>query len=350
MVVHVSSFEVGYWAAQEQHSPTELLRLLVKAEKAGFRRCITSDHFHPWFHTGAGSSSTLIWLPAALERTTSMVIGTGVSAPTYRYHPAILAQAFATLDLLHPGRVTMGVATGEAMNEVPLGYDWPPYDERLERLEEAIRVMRLLWTEDFASFQGKHYRLVDANLYVRPREGVPIYVAASGAKAAELAGRLGDGLLTVPQEGPRLTEVILPSMRSGAEQGGRDPGDLNLLIEFKFSYSEDYDMALESIRRWGATEIPGIFGRQVYDPRVLEEMALAVEPERLLKTWKVVTDLEDLIRPIEEYARLGFKEVYLHSSSPDEDFVLNGLRRSLLPYLREAGATENPEHGTGQKA
>lgn len=310
--------------------------MVVAAEEAGFRRCITSDHFHPWFHTNASSGSTLVWMASALAGTRTMAIGTGVSAPIYRYHPAILAQGFATLDHLYPGRVAVGVATGEAMNEVPLGFHWPPFRERLERLEEAIRIMRLLWSEDFASFDGKHYRLRDANLYVRPRDGIPIYVAASGAKAAELTGRIGDGLLTVPQERKRYADVIFPALKRGAEAEGRDPSDLNLLLEFKFSYHDDYDLALESIRRWGATEVPGIFGQEVCDPRELEELALSVEPEKLLKTWEVVTDLDDLMGPLEEYAKLGFREIYLHSSSPDEDRVLREVERSLLPYFQES--------------
>lgn len=325
--------EVGYWAPQEQHHPSELLELVVEAERVGFRRCITSDHFHPWFHKDASSGSTLVWVSSALERTRSMVIGTGVSAPIYRYHPAILAQAFATLDDLHPGRVALGMATGEAMNEVPLGFEWPSHRERLERLEEAIRVIRLLWSGDFVSFQGRHYRLRDARLYVTPRKGVPIYVAASGPKAAQLAGMLADGLLTVPMPDGRLTDVVLPAFRRGAEAAGRNPEELNLLLEFKFSYHEDYDRALESIRRWGATEVPGIFSMEVYDPRELERMAMSVPAEELLKTWHVVTDLEDLVGPIEGYGRLGFREIYMHSSSPDEVEVLREVGRVLLPHF-----------------
>lgn len=329
------TFELGYWAPQEQHSPAELLRLVVEAEEVGFRRCITSDHFHPWFHQDASSGSTLVWLASALERTQSMIIGTGVSAPIHRYHPAMLAQAFATLDHLHPGRVALGVATGEAMNEVPLGFGWPPFKERLERLEEAICIMNLLWSQEFVTFRGKHYQLRDANLYVKPRNRIPVYVAASGPTVADLAGRLADGLLTVPQPDNRLTEIILPALRKGAEAADREMAELNLLLEFKFSYDEDYDRALESVRRWGATEIPGIFGKEIYDPRQLEEMAMSVSSEELLKAWKVVTDPEELMGPLEEYAKLGFKEIYLHSSSPQESRVLSEVGHVLLPYFSE---------------
>ncbi len=329
------STELGYWAAQEQHNPQDLLRLLTAAESAGFRRAISSDHFHPWFHSGSSSGSTVVWLASALERTKSMVIGTGVTAPIYRYHPAILAQDFASLDHLHPGRVAIGVGTGEAMNEVPLGFKWPPYKERIERMEEAIRIMRLLWSEDFVHFEGRHYRLRGANLYVRPTESIRINVAASGPKAAELAGRLADGLLTVPMERHRYGEVLLPALRRGAEAEGRDPSSLRLLLEFKFSFDPDYDRALASIRRWGATEIPRIFDTEVYDPRELERMAEGVESKELLKTWEVVTDVEDLYRPLEEYARLGFDELYLHSSSPDEEGVLEELHRRVLPKWEE---------------
>ncbi|MEE9237757.1 MAG: LLM class flavin-dependent oxidoreductase [Thermoplasmata archaeon] len=309
--------------------------MVVEAEEVGFRRCITSDHFHPWFHQDASSGSTLVWLASALERTQSMIIGTGVSAPIHRYHPAMLAQAFATLDHLHPGRVALGVATGEAMNEVPLGFGWPPFKERLQRLEEAICIMNLLWSQEFVTFRGKHYQLRDANLYVKPRNRIPVYVAASGPTVADLAGRLADGLLTVPQPDNRLTEIILPALRKGAEAADREIAELNLLLEFKFSYDEDYDRALESVRRWGATEIPGIFGKEIYDPRQLEEMAMSVSSEELLKAWKVVTDPEELMGPLEEYGRLGFKEIYLHSSSPQESRVLSEVGHVLLPYFSE---------------
>lgn len=276
----------------------------------------------------------MVWLASALERTRNMGFGTGVTVPIYRYHPAILAQSFATLDSLHPGRVAIGVGTGEAMNEVPLGFRWPTYRERAEGMEEAILIMQRLWREDFVTFEGKHFHLREANLYVRPTSKIPIYVAASGPTAAEIAGRIADGLLTVPRPGDRLTEVILPAFQRGAEKRGRDPGKLNLLLEFKFSYNEDYDRALSSIRRWGATEVPGIFDQEVYDPRRLEEMAMEVDPEQLLKTWHVVTDPEELVHPLEEYGRLGFKEIYLHSSSPDEVEVLEEVGRTLLPHFQ----------------
>lgn len=330
--------ELGYWAPQEQHSPRELLKLTVDAEKAGFRKCITSDHFHPWFHEGASSGSTQVWLSTALAMTNSMSFGTGVSAPLHRYHPAMLAQAFATLDHMYPGRVGLGLATGEAMNEVPLGFEWPPFKERVERLEEAVEILRRLWSEDFVTYKGKHYRLKGANLYVRPERGIPIYLAASGPRVAELAGRLTDGLLTVPQRENRLTDVVLPAFRRGIEGAGRGRRDLRLLLEFKFSFDEDYERALGSVRRWGSTEVPGIFNQEIHDPRKLEALAMTVEPEALLKTWHVVTDLEALVAPIEEYARLGFNEVYLHSSSPDEEAVLHELRKTLLPHFAETRA------------
>ncbi len=327
--------ELGYWAPQEQHSPQELLELAVAAEEAGFRRCVTSDHFHPWFHEGASSGSTQVWLSTVLARTASMSFGTGVSAPIYRYHPAMLAQAFATLDHLYPGRVALGLATGEAMNEVPLGFHWPTFQERVERLQESIEILCRLWSEDFVSFEGKHYQLNEANLYVKPSGKIPLYLAASGPTVAELAGRSADGLLTVPQPRNRLTEVVLPAFRSGAKDAGREEATLKLLLEFKFSCDEDYDKALSSIRRWGSTEVAGIFNQDIYDPRRLEDLAATVEPEQLLKTWHVVTDLEELVAPIEQYGKLGFQEIYLHSSSPDERTILRHLGEDLLPQFHE---------------
>ncbi len=327
------SVRLGYWAPQEQHAPKELLELALTAESVGFDRCITSDHFHPWFHEGASSGSTQMWLSTALARTSQMRFATGVTAPIYRYHPAMLAQAFATLDHLYPGRIGLGLGTGEAMNEVPLGATWPSFKERVERLQETLTILRKLWSEDFVSFSGTHFRLRDANLYVQPADSIPIYLAASGPTVAGLAGREADGLLTVPQPDRRLEDTILPAFRGGVQASGRRLEDLDLLLEFKFSFHEDYDRALASIRRWGSTEIPGIFGKEIFDPRRLEELAMTVEPEDLLKTWHVVTDLEELVKPLEDYAEQGFTEVYLHSSSPDEESVLRQLGDRLLPLF-----------------
>ncbi|MEK6977453.1 MAG: TIGR03557 family F420-dependent LLM class oxidoreductase [Candidatus Hydrothermarchaeota archaeon] len=327
--------KLGYWAATEQYPPERLLEFAVLAERAGFESVLASDHFHPWFHTDAHASFTWVWMAAAAERTTRMEIGTGITAPILRYNPAIVAQAFGTLGALYPGRISIAVGTGEAMNEVPVGYHWPRFKERAARLEEAVKIIRLLWKEAFVSFQGKYFQLRDANLYTKPKKPIPIYIAASGPTVAEMAGRLGDGLLTIPHDERHYREVLFPAMERGAREAGRDPAGIEKVIELKFSYDEDYDRAARSIRPWASTAIPNVLNMPVYDPRELERKGTDVPKEELLKGWWVTTDPEEHIEKIGRFIRLGFNRVQLHSSSPDEEKFIAVYGKQVLPYLRE---------------
>src|SRR3954464_8969249 len=184
----------GYKASAEQFGPTELLEFSVHAEAHGFDAVAVSDHFQPWRHHGGASPAVLPWMGALGARTERVYMGTSVLTPTLRYQPAVIAQAFATLACLSPGRVFLGVGTGEAMNETPVTGDfWPATKERRGRLAEAIRLMRQLWTEERVSFEGEFYKTDRATVYDRPETPVPVYVAAGGPLAAKQAGRLGDG-------------------------------------------------------------------------------------------------------------------------------------------------------------
>jgi coenzyme F420-dependent glucose-6-phosphate dehydrogenase len=175
---------IGYWAAHEQYSMHELLKFVVEAEKVRFTTAMTSDHFHPWWHDNAYGNFTWIWIAAAAEHTKRIRFVTGVTAPVYRYHPAIIAQAFASLDVLYPGRIGLGLGSGEAMNEVPLGFDWPRAKARLTRTREAIQIIRELWEgrndDGFVNFNGEYFLLRNAKLYTAPAKRIPIYMAAAG--------------------------------------------------------------------------------------------------------------------------------------------------------------------------
>lgn len=345
------TFTVGYWVAQEQYPPDLLLDRVALAEKVGFSTTATSDHFHPWFHTRGHSAFTWAWMASALERTRAMELGTAVTAVIYRYHPAIVAQAFSTLDNLYPGRVFLGVGSGEAMNEVPLGLEWPPYGERALRMEEAVRIIRLLWgTEDFVDFNGDFFSLRGARLYVRPRGTVPIFMAASGPKSAHLAGRLADGLLTYIHDPAILKTKLLPAFEEGARREGRDPGRLERVLELSLSYDEDYDRALEGTRVWASTAVPGVLNREVSDPRELEALGRDVSLEELEKRWLVTTDVDDIVKEVEETSRLGFTRIYLHSASPDEDRFVTDFGREGLPALGGGGgARRSRGRGHGRR-
>ena len=188
--------KLGYKASAEQFGPTELLRFSRLAEQSGFDSVFISDHFQPWKHHGGHAPFSLAWLGALGAVTSRITIGTSVLTPTFRYHPAVLAQAFATLGIMFPDRIVLGVGTGESLNEVPsTGMAWPEFKERFARLREAITLLRRLWTEERVTFEGQYYRTKDATIYDRPATPVPIYVAAAGALIAKYAGRAGDGLI-----------------------------------------------------------------------------------------------------------------------------------------------------------
>src|ERR1700687_3887045 len=186
---------LGYKASAEQFAPGELLDFSCLAEECGFDSVFISDHFQPWRHHGGHAPFSLAWLGALGARTSRVAIGTSVLTPTFRYHPAVVAQAFATLGVMFPNRIVLGVGTGESLNEVPsTGMTWPHFKERVARLREAVTLMRRLWTEERVTFEGQYYRTQDATIYDRPATPVPIYIAAAGAVIAKYAGRMGGGV------------------------------------------------------------------------------------------------------------------------------------------------------------
>ena len=330
--------QIGYWAAQEQYSMHDLLKFAVEAEKCGFWTMMTSDHFHPWWHDKAFGNFTWVWIAAAAERTKIMQFVTGVTAPVYRYHPAIIAQAFASLDALYPGRIGLGLGSGEAMNESPLGFDWPRARARLTRTKEAIQVIRKLWdADDFVSFNGEYYLVRNAKLYTPPAGRVPIYMAATGQQATRIAAKFSDGLITYLQ----LAEAgkVLDLFDRAAEKEGRDPGSLEKMAEYKVSFSKDYDKAFRSTEFWRATLIKGVFDSDVSDPRKLQRRAEKEVPdEKLEEAIQVTTSIEDCIKPIEEYFKAGFTRVYVHSTSPDEVDFIRAFTRNVLPhFIKEKG-------------
>ncbi|MBN9170274.1 MAG: LLM class flavin-dependent oxidoreductase, partial [Microbacterium sp.] len=182
------SLRLGYKASAEQFTPQRLLDLSILAEDVGFDSVFISDHLQPWMHEGGHAPAALPWLGALGARTSRILIGTSVLTPTIRYHPGVVAQAFATLGTLYPGRIILGVGTGEALNEVTLGLDWPPAPERFQRMKEAIALMRELWTHDRVTFEGTYYSTNNATIYDRPEVPIPVYIGASGPAATRLAG------------------------------------------------------------------------------------------------------------------------------------------------------------------
>jgi coenzyme F420-dependent glucose-6-phosphate dehydrogenase len=328
------SCRFGFYSAHEQYDPNELLDFAVRAEENNFDTIWSSDHFHPWAHTNAESGFAWIWLASVAERTKRVSFGS-VTSPLLRYHPALVAQAFSTFSFMYPGRVFLCLATGEAMNEAPLGLRWPPFKERLDRLEESIIVIRKLWTDSFVNFEGKYYKVRSANLYTKPKGKVPLYVAANGRSTTYLAGKYADGILSSGRVfEAKFKSELLPALERGAKDGGRNADEVKKIIHIVTSYDEDFERAVEGCRFWNATMVPGIFNAEVYDPREIEAKAQSITKEDILKTRFVVTNEEDAIKKIELYIDAGVTEVEFLSTSPDQNKFIDFFGKRVLPYFK----------------
>jgi coenzyme F420-dependent glucose-6-phosphate dehydrogenase len=326
--------KIGYKASAEQFGPTELLGFAVEAERAGFEIIAASDHFQPWRHHGGHSPAALPWLAAAGQRTERAVLGTSVLTPTLRYHPSIIAQAFATLACLTPGRVFLGVGTGEAMNETPVtGGAFPGRKERRQRLAEAIELIRLLWTDERIDFQGNFYSTANATIYDRPDEPVPIYVAASGPLAAKLAGRVGEGFICTSGKDPALYDELLAKVEEGAQAAGRDPSAIKRMIEVKVSYDRDRDQAMRNCEWWAALALTPEQKEGVEDPIEMERLA-DENADKAHTRFIVSDDPDEIAEKIGTYVDLGFDELVLHFPGPDQSTAIGEFAADVLPRLR----------------
>lgn len=326
---------LGYKASAEQFAPRELLDFAVAAEGNGFDSVFVSDHFQPWRHSDGHAPFAFSWLAAVGERTTRVALGTSVNTPTFRYHPAIVAQAFGTLGSLHPGRMILGVGTGEHLNEGALGIAWPDNRERFARLREAVRLIRLLWSEQSVTFEGEYYRTRNATIYDRPAEPIPIYVGAGGPQVARYAGRAADGLICTSGKGMELySEQLLPSFGDGAKESGRDVSELDKMIEVKVSYDTDRNRAMEDTKIWAALALPAESKAGVDDPREMERLAKTVE-DVAHRRWLVSSDPDEHVEQLRPYLELGFTHLVFHAPGDDQARFLKLYASQILPRLRE---------------
>jgi coenzyme F420-dependent glucose-6-phosphate dehydrogenase len=326
----------GYKASAEQFGPSELLELSLEAERTGLDAIAISDHFQPWRHTGGHGPAALPWLGAAAARTERAVLGTSVLTPTLRYHPAVIAQAFATLACLAPGRIFLGIGTGEAMNETPVTGDaFPAVKERRMRMAEAIKLMRQLWTEERVDFEGEYYRTEKATVYDRPDAPVPIYVAASGPLAAKLAGRAGDGFIVTSGKKPELYRELTAALEEGAAKAGRDASAIERMIEIKVSYDRDRAYAMEACKPWAALALTPDEKAGIEDPIEMEKAADAAA-DRAHTRFIVSDDPEAIVEGIAPYVEEhGFTRLIFHFPGDDQKRQIDAFAADVLPRLHE---------------
>jgi coenzyme F420-dependent glucose-6-phosphate dehydrogenase len=327
--------QIGYKASAEQFAASDLLAFAGLAEDAGFDSVAVSDHFQPFRHTGGHAPAALPWLGAAAAVTSRVRLGTSVSTPTMRFHPSIVAQAFATIANLAPGRVFLGVGTGESVNEVPAtAMEWPGFAERLGRLDEAIALMRRLWTEERVSFDGRWYRTARATVYDRPEQPIPILVAAAGPRAARFAGRVGDGFITTSGKPAALyADSLLPAVEEGRRDAGDAGGGYERLLEVKVSYAADLEAAVADCRYWAPLALPAEAKQGVDDPLELERLADApgVHPE---SRFIVSADPDEVVERIAPYVDLGFRHLVVHGPGVDQAGFIRRFAADVIPRMR----------------
>jgi coenzyme F420-dependent glucose-6-phosphate dehydrogenase len=330
----MTMLQLGWKAGTEQYPPDELLDYAIAAEEAGFDAIDASDHFHPWAEKGQ-ASFVWSWLGAVAARTKRIKLGTGVTCPTLRYHPSVVAQAAATIAWLAPKRSYLGVGTGEALNEYSATGLWPNYNVRRAQLAEAIELIRALWTGEKITHRGVYYQTRKAKLYTCPNEAIPLYISSMVPQSAGFAGKYGDGLISVGGE-PDICGKILENFGAAAKDAGKDPAQMPRMIEIAVDYSDDEAKAIECRKAyWAGTFIPALFTERIYTPEMSEQNGQAVGADTIREAVCISADPEDHIKLAQKYIDLGFDYLFFHSAGPDQRAFLEGYGRDVLPRLRQ---------------
>ncbi len=323
---------VGYAAMFEQFHPTDLLRWSRLAEEHGFTSVMASDHFHPWTPEQGQSAFVWSWL-GALGATTSLRFGTGVTPPGFRYHPAIIAQAAATLEAMYPGRFWLGLGAGEALNEHIVGRYWPEAPTRLRILMESIEVIRKLFTGKRVKYQGEHITLESARLYTMPETPPPIYVATAGPVQSKRTGRYCDGIITVGAADEKI-RMLMERFEEGAREAGKDPAQMPRIVQLHVSWAESRQEALENaLREWPNGGMPFPKG-DIRNPEDFQAMARFVRPENFENRVLISPDLDEHLEYIQHYIDLGFDEVYVHNVGRNQEEFIRAYGERVIPKLR----------------
>ncbi|GAC1359427.1 MAG: TIGR03557 family F420-dependent LLM class oxidoreductase [Herpetosiphon sp.] len=322
---------LGYAAMGEQWGPQELLHFCRLAEEAGFESVMASDHFHPWTPEQGQSPFVWSWL-GALGATTQLRMGTGVTPPGYRYHPAIIAQAAATLEVMFPGRFWLGLGAGEALNEHVVGGYWPEAAVRLEILAESIDVIQQLLAGKRVRYQGKHVRCESARLYTRSEVPPPIFIATSGPIQSERTGRSCDGIITVGASDEKLTG-LLGRFEAGARSAGKDPTTMPRILQVHVSWAETHEQALDqAIKEWpnGGMRFPK---QDIRYPEDFAAMAGMVQEKDFTGRVLITADLDQHIQYLQHFVDLGFTEIYVHQVGRNQRQFLQAYGTHVVPAL-----------------
>jgi G6PDH family F420-dependent oxidoreductase len=315
--------KIGYALAAEDWPPNELVRLAYRAEESGFEFAFVSDHFHPW--VDAQGQSPFVWsvLGGIATATERLQVGTGVTCPLIRMHPAIVAQAAATTAAMMPGRFILGLGTGENLNEHVLGDRWPAPDERLEMLEEAIEVIRLLWEGGEQTHRGRHYTVDHARLYTLPDEPPPIVVAAGAPRAAELAGRLADGLANSSPD-----EAVVEEFEQAGGRGKPTYGMLHVCV------APSEEEGLETAHAlWANTALPGELSRELARPVHFEDAVKTVRKEDVAESIPCGPDASAQLEALRAFADAGYDLVWVHQIGPDQEAFFRLYEREIMPAV-----------------
>jgi G6PDH family F420-dependent oxidoreductase len=317
--------EIGYALSSEEHTPADMVRWAERAEQVGFNFALISDHYHPWLDSQGHSGFVWSLIGAISQRTEKLVLGTGVTCPIMRIHPAIIAQAAATAACLMPGRFFLGVGSGEALNEHILGDKWPETDVRLEMLEEAVEVMRLLWQGGQQSHYGDYFVVENARVYDLPDEPVQVLVAGSGEKAAELAARIGDGFISTAPK-PELIKAFGRKSESRPRYG-----------QLTVCWAKTRDAAVKTAHEWWrSSAVPGELSQVLPLPAHFEQAAELVTPETTAEAVVCGPDAAPIRDKIKEFEKAGFTHVYVHQVGPDQEGFFRFAQQELLPSLEPA--------------
>ncbi len=324
----------AYFCGHEQWQPEELVEHAVLAEEAGFDMAVVSEHFHPWVDDRSASGFAFATIGAMAQATDGLEFTTGVTTPLFRYHPGVVAQAAATLDRLCGGRFSLGVGTGENINEGPLGYDFPKYAERNARMGEALEIMRRLLDGEKLTYEGEYYETNHARLYSPPLGPVPILMAAGGPKSATLAGGMSQGVITsVKDPAETMAKVIEPLRESASRHGRPEPTVLTTRWSI---FAEDEDEAWEALFSWRGLRAPGRL--EAVDPETLRRRADELPRDDVLGRYSLVSSPEEIVevyRPL--ITELGADVVTFQMASLDQPALIEMLGSQVIPALAQLG-------------